>query len=830
MNAPMNARRVELILQQLESLPTLNAVAVRVIELTTSDSSAADDVVAVISSDPALAGKVLQVSRRVDRTRGGSITTIERAVVHLGFEAVRSIALSVQIFDLFDGIQSAGGEVRDAATDIPAFDRLAFWHHSLAVGCVSQALAPHIDVPPAEAFLAGLMHDLGLLALHVLLPRSIDRVCRLAEAGGVSIDHACSKVIGITTTTAGRRLAERWNLPPAIADAIWLHGQRFSSLPGPRQLPHRELVGVVTLADTIARARYLTLPGHGSRGENIAELCNELGIDPRAAAKITDRLADDVGARSASLGLGLELDTPKLLRAVTRANDTLGRLNSAMRQKSQRVNRQAQSIRRIIEFHQSQSIGAGDSLTAAMERVANSARELFGEGLLAMLVEAPLLQPSLLDVDAEPNAWGDAPGENESNDPAGADRPLSAPTAGALSLAAHAGCAWQLVQFAGDGRIVRSDIVEAPLGSESLAALADRFHVSVGMMGILPWLSDYLGEAHDVRNVRLLPLSNAPSSGVCAVLLHESDFDTSESREELDALTRTWAAAIIGGMRHDASRALGDELAEANRQLIEAQDALTRTLAMAALGEIIAGAAHEMNNPLAVISGRAQLLAQALTDPTLKETANLIASQSHRLGDMISTLRSFTEPARPRRRPTDLGQLIMKVVSRFEPRGRQEFTISTVFSESLPEALVDAEQMSEALAELVRNAVEAKDARHIEVRVHVDPIDDRLRIQVRDDGVGLSEHALAHAFEPFFSEKPAGRQPGLGLPRARRFVHGHGGRITLENAPPTRTGRGGAVATIWLDRWRAKPRQEGGLHSAGARAIGRRNQETREAA
>ena len=82
----------------------------------------------------------------------------------------------------------------------------------------------------------------------------------------------------------------------------------------------------------------------------------------------------------------------------------------------------------------------------------------------------------------------------------------------------------------------------------------------------------------------------------------------------------------------------------------------------------------------------------------------------------------------------------------------------------------------------------------IELRAHIDRLDDRLIIQVVDRGPGLSEHALAHAFDPFFSEKLAGRQPGLGLTKARRFVEAHQGKLTLENGAS-----GGAVATIRLD-------------------------------
>ena len=60
-------------------------------------------------------------------------------------------------------------------------------------------------------------------------------------------------------------------------------------------------------------------------------------------------------------------------------------------------------------------------------------------------------------------------------------------------------------------------------------------------------------------------------------------------------------------------------------------------------------------------------------------------------------------------------------------------------------------------------------------------------------GAGLTDHVLRHAFDPFFSARPAGRQPGLGLARARRAVEAHGGELTLVNTPG-----GGALATIWL--------------------------------
>ena len=167
------ARRIELILQQLDALPTLSTVAMRVLELTTDDDSNIRDVVDVISSDPALASKVLKTCRCSEKGRVANVTTVERAVILLGFDTVRSAVLSVQVFELLEGVVSSGGEQYSQRA---VFDRQLFWQHSLAVAIVAERLCRNTALrhrfQPSEAFLAGLLHDLGQLCLHLILPKS----------------------------------------------------------------------------------------------------------------------------------------------------------------------------------------------------------------------------------------------------------------------------------------------------------------------------------------------------------------------------------------------------------------------------------------------------------------------------------------------------------------------------------------------------------------------------------------------------------------------------------------------------------------------------------
>src|SRR5436190_5833861 len=125
-------KRVELILQQLEDLPTLPAVAVRVLQVTSSDSSDASDVVELIQCDPSLTARILQLVHRADSGVRGEVNSVERAVVLLGFDAVRSAVLAVSVFQTFQ-------------TELPnrgtGFSREEFWKHCVAVACCCELLA-----------------------------------------------------------------------------------------------------------------------------------------------------------------------------------------------------------------------------------------------------------------------------------------------------------------------------------------------------------------------------------------------------------------------------------------------------------------------------------------------------------------------------------------------------------------------------------------------------------------------------------------------------------------------------------------------------------------
>src|SRR3954463_14344051 len=164
-------KRIDLILQQLDGLPTLPAVALRVLEVTASDNSSAGEVIKLVESDPSLTARILQLVHRADMGVRGDITSVDRAVKLLGFDAVRSAVLAVSVFQTFQHTNP-----KQPST----FSREAFWKHCVAVGCCCELLAEIMPkercVDPGEAFVCGLLHDIGKVALDAMLPKSFSRV------------------------------------------------------------------------------------------------------------------------------------------------------------------------------------------------------------------------------------------------------------------------------------------------------------------------------------------------------------------------------------------------------------------------------------------------------------------------------------------------------------------------------------------------------------------------------------------------------------------------------------------------------------------------------
>lgn len=215
----------------------------------------------------------------------------------------------------------------------------------------------------------------------------------------------------------------------------------------------------------------------------------------------------------------------------------------------------------------------------------------------------------------------------------------------------------------------------------------------------------------------------------------------------------------------------------------------------AAVKQFAYGLSHELNNPLANISVRAQGLQRNETVPEKKQSLARMVEQTSRAHDMLADLMFFAHPPQPVMRDVVVSQVIAEVVESFQTRAAEleiEFQLK-----SIEQLVVNADpaMMAEALSALVQNAIDAIGVRgRIDIKARQGSNGKRgwLIVQVSDSGPGLSEQAKQHAFDPYFSGREAGRGLGVGLCRAYRIVDLHGGTIRLNSATV------GCTATIRL--------------------------------
>lgn len=230
-----------------------------------------------------------------------------------------------------------------------------------------------------------------------------------------------------------------------------------------------------------------------------------------------------------------------------------------------------------------------------------------------------------------------------------------------------------------------------------------------------------------------------------------------------------------------------------------------RRAKLAALRELAYGASHEINNPLANIASRAQLLLRDESDPQRRRSLATIHGQAMRAHEMIADMMLFAKPPRPDRKPVDLQELLQAWAEHF----RQNLPATIVFrcdagadgEDREPTVRLDPEQAYVAWDAIARNAVEAMEGSgQLTVRVQfmdrreaagaalgpeLDTAGGWVWVVFEDSGPGLSDRAREHLFDPFFSGREAGRGLGFGLSKAWRIAELHGGAI---EAHSTRAG------------------------------------------
>jgi signal transduction histidine kinase len=255
-------------------------------------------------------------------------------------------------------------------------------------------------------------------------------------------------------------------------------------------------------------------------------------------------------------------------------------------------------------------------------------------------------------------------------------------------------------------------------------------------------------------------------------------FSESEVRRAQQLAHRA-ALAIRNARRHTGLTRQVVELREAQAQAVRAEK-------LAALGRLAAGAAHEINNPLAAIVGNAELLLRRELLPAGgAERVERILHSAYRVARIVKQLLSFVRAQPLELAPTDVTRVLRDVVADRKRDAELEGVRFLDELEPLPSMQADAAQLGQVFANILDNALDAvgeqPNPEHRVIRLASRARGQRVEIRVENTGPPIADAVLPNIFDPFFTTKGVGRGAGLGLSVCEGIVAAHGGRIRAEN-------------------------------------------------
>ena len=225
------------------------------------------------------------------------------------------------------------------------------------------------------------------------------------------------------------------------------------------------------------------------------------------------------------------------------------------------------------------------------------------------------------------------------------------------------------------------------------------------------------------------------------------------------------------------------KLAETSRKMEENQRQLFQTHRLATVGRLAAGAAHEINNPLTIISLNLQLIKRLLTgvpdNGSLLERIQVIGEQEARISQIIQDLMGFARPSEPHFKPTDLSILMEKVFKLFNTRVEsQRIEVVSDVAVETPQVLIDSQQIEQVFMNLFLNAYHAMpDGGMLSIQTSFS--ENYVDVLVSDTGTGISKENLGKIFDPFFTTKMEGEGMGLGLAVCHSIVEHNRGTMKV---------------------------------------------------
>jgi len=745
--------QIELLLRELDKLSILPCVSTRLFaEMPGSQSqSLPASLVEIIESDPALVVLILSLMHEKGLGFTAGDVSIRRAIDKLGPAVVSDALLSAEVM-----LPVENGNGHDRLSR-----RTLLIQHSVAVACCGEEIARAMPsgVDSQSAYMAGLLHDIAKLAMEQIMPRSFARISEQAKAEGSSALRVEQKLLGPDHTILGKRLAQQWHLPQEIVFAIWFHHIDSAALSD--SIAETRIAKIVQLADLVARQCELGQSGSYDSPKNADEIAASLGIEAQQLQEIREGLADKVEKRCSALGLKMPNAVSDYCKSVHATAAQLSGANNTLAEQVRKLQADSSHFGFIRDF-----LLSTDSNGLAIEAARNFAvrwQKFYQTGMAFLY----LIEP-------------------------GPSRNLEA----------------VVVETIEKSRVVTlnvpADVPLIPRDIEDKFAMLD----AADHTG---WLFEQLEVQFDLDESKIVPLLSAGKAVGALIFELRYPQDVERFGEHFAA------AASVGGAVLDmlVSSSRQERLTEHFAQLftvlkspepepeavVEAEPEQVAAPSQSpgsldALAEMAAGAAHELNNPLSVISGRAQLLSAGETNPDKSRMLRQIRENAGEISAVIEDLMAFANPQTPKPEQAAVKQILSEAVQFAGQKAETDhITVQLQVGDDVPEVYVDSSQIVSAIANIICNSLESyKDkAGPIKILAVADAAADVVKVQVSDLGRGMDSATISKASQPFLSAHTAARKRGMGLSHAQRLVELNNGTLEIQS-----NAGGGTTVTVSL--------------------------------
>jgi len=694
-----------------------------------------------ISILPAAAARFLGALGRMELTpvKLGEIIACDPAITALLLRLCCNKGITIKrcetwISDLIEGLSLR--EIRDAVLSAKIIEdsrgdfRRKLTLHSLAVASCAEMLAKQITPPLDEhtAYLAGLLHDIGKFLLDEAMPKSFDTLLEQAREKKTSFALVEQENIGLDHTILGKRFAQKLELPGDIILGVWLHHSQTGALS--KSMPQARIASVVELADSIVRKAGIGESGNYDK----QEIAGAPGLGAEQIIAIAERLPELVRERSESAGLNLPRPLAAYCEALRVTTGQLAQESSKLFEASGRLESSAGNFDFVSKLLP--RVRANISTVELAGDFAVCWQKFYQTGPVCLyLVGSESLEGVVVDKDGTRKAV----------------------------------------------------ILDVPKDATLIPpAVREKFDV-IDASDYADWLLEQVEVEFDPTCIKLAPLQSTDKIvGVIVFELRHPVFGDIEQRfapaarfgavliDMLQTISQQqwyaerFAQAMTTGRQRTED---GGQRTEGRRQKTDAE----------ALAEMAAGAAHELNNPLSVIRGRSQLLAESEIDPDRKRILEQIGQNASELSLIIDDLMSYATPEQPIPTETAVGQIIKDASDlTIQKKNLSGLDIKIDVSPETPGVVVDSAQVSSAISNIICNGLESYEGGigPIEIKAAGDT-SGTVNIEVVDKGRGMDEQTLAKATQPFFSARPAGRKRGMGLAHAKRLIEINHGTLEL---------------------------------------------------